>query len=90
MTTSELRSIESSPKKKRKPKSPKQTYVYKITDRFNGKFYIGYRTCLASTDPLDDLGVSYYTSGKMKDTFRNFKQFFDREIISSHKDKRDA
>ena len=70
--------------------STKHTYVYKLTDKSTGKFYFGYRTCLSTRDPLDDLGHYYFSSGKFKKTFKEFPSCFDKEILFTSSSKFDA
>jgi len=68
----------------------KHSYVYKVTDKTSGKFYIGYRTCLKTTNPNDDLGIVYFTSGSIKNQYKEFTSFYTKEIISIHDVKHDA
>lgn len=57
-------------------------YVYQITNKMDGKYYIGVRSC--EIDPGDDIGVKYFSSSKDK-TFqndqRNNPQYYLYEVI---------
>ena len=43
-------------------------YVYQITNKINGKMYIGSRT--SNIEPTNDLGKKYFSSSRDKD-FQN-------------------
>lgn len=68
----------------------KHTYVYKITEKSSGRYYIGYRTCPADRKPLDDLGTIYFTSGSFKESFKKFPDQFDKEILEVFNNKIDG
>lgn len=68
----------------------KQSYVYKITNINTNEFYIGYRTCSKSISPLDDLGVIYFTSGKLQKSFRENPNDYTKEILCTFNKKNDA
>lgn len=70
--------------------SIKHTYVYRLEEKSTGKFYIGYRTCLKSINPHDDLGSRYFSSGKFKHQFKEFPDMFIKEILSVFNSKYDA
>lgn len=59
----------------------KKHYVYKIVDNETSVYYIGVRSCSGRIDPMDDLGVSYFTSGKIEHLFRSNPSRFTKIII---------
>jgi hypothetical protein len=76
---------------------PTLPYVYKLTDRETGHFYIGFR-CSNKVCCTEDLGVVYFSSSKyVKSNFSRFEveiiaEFFDKDsayafeqsLIKSH------
>ena len=64
----------------------KISYVYKLTSKVTGKYYFGSRTVAkAGLDPLDDLGVYYFSSSAViSSEFKNAPGLFEREIIFTH------
>lgn len=56
-------------------------YVYRLTDRFTGKRYIGVR--YANGCAPEDLGVSYFTTSKhVEPLFRADPARFDKQIVA--------
>ena len=70
--------------------STKHSYVYKLIEKSTNKFYIGYRTCLKSTLPNDDLGVMYFSSGTFKDSYKKFPELYTKEILAVFDEKTKA
>ena len=68
----------------------KHFYVYKITNIDTQHFYIGYRSIRKNKDPLDDLGISYFTSGRLRLDFKNTPHKFEREILFTSEFKSEA
>lgn len=62
-------------------------YVYKLTDRTTGEFYIGYR-CANKVPAVLDLGVKYFSSSVCVKT-RGFDNFTS-QIVSELPDKESA
>lgn len=61
-------------------------YVYKCTEKFTGKFYIGYRF-KNKVPAKDDLGKHYFTSNDyVRKNFNNF----ECEIIQEFPDRKSA
>ena len=57
-----------------------QPYVYRLTDKENGKIYIGVR--FAKNCNPNDLGVSYFTSSKIvQPIFQSNPDRFEKQII---------
>ena len=57
----------------------KKYYVYRIKNKVSGEFYFGMRSCY--TEPLNDLGVKYFTSGNIKSLFMRMPENFTRQIL---------
>ncbi len=55
-------------------------YVYLIRQKGTGLFYIGYSST-ALPDPLQALGVTYFTSGSLRAAFEANPHTFTREIL---------
>ena len=68
----------------------KHYYVYKLVDVRTDKFYYGYRSCAASLDPNDDLGIKYFSSGTFKTAYKATPTDFTKEIIALFENKDDA
>jgi len=66
----------------------KQYYVYKITHLENEYFYFGHRGCSTKKQPLDDIGVSYFSSGILHHEFKNQPSKFKIDILGVYKDSR--
>lgn len=65
----------------------KHWYVYKISDRETGEYYLGYRGT-TQLDPLDDLGFSYFTSGILHPKFKLEPERYERCILFESQNKR--
>jgi len=66
-------------------------YVYQITEIPTNRKYIGVRT--SKIEPLDDLGIKYFSSSKNKDFITNQKNNRSEylyEILSIHESRNDA
>lgn len=61
------------------------SYVYRITHKQTSKWYIGSRT--TSVDPLDDLGIRYFTSGVAQVEFKSNPDTFTCEILFTHESR---
>ena len=62
-------------------------YVYKITNKISHEFYIGYRGTTLK-NPLNDLGVKYFTSGALKSDFEKNPENYTKQILfESHKER---
>lgn len=61
-------------------------YVYIICHKVTNEYYIGYRGTNLS-DPLQDLGIHYFTSGILKNKFKQNPQDFDKAIFFEHENK---
>jgi len=61
-------------------------YVYKITNNNTGEFYIGsrYQNVKLNLTPNQDIGIKYFTSGKLKKMFKNTPELFIIDILLSH------
>lgn len=70
--------------------SNKQSYVYKLVEKSTNKFYVGYRTCLKSTSPNDDLGVRYFSSGSFKESYKKFPDLYTKDILAVFDEKTKA
>lgn len=57
----------------------KTYYVYKITNKENQEFYIGYRRTYLK--PENDLGIRYFTSGVLKAHFMANVHLYKLEIL---------
>ncbi len=68
----------------------KHSYVYKLVEKTTGRYYIGYRTCIATRSPLEDIGTFYYSSGTFKDSFKSNPSAYDIEIIQVFDNKKVA
>jgi hypothetical protein len=67
----------------------KTHYVYKITNKQVGVYYIGVRTGRVES-PLDDLGHIYFTSGSLREDFSNHPYNYEQEIIRQFPTRKDA
>ena len=64
-------------------------YVYKITHKESGRFYIGVR--LSNTIPaIFDLGHTYFTSGVLKEHFRNYTTEYEISILEIFQSRTEA
>jgi YHS domain-containing protein len=72
-----------------KNKIVKTHYVYQITNTVTGIYYIGVRTA-KGRHPLEDLGTEYFTSGSLKDDFRNNTTNYIREIVQTFDNRNKA
>ncbi len=58
----------------------KKHYTYNITNILIAKAYLGVRSC--NTDPVDDLGVKYFSSSSDKDFLQDQKDFPERFLYN--------
>jgi hypothetical protein len=63
-------------------------YVYKIVNKETKEFYIGYRSTRGN--PEKDLGVRYFTSGVLKQHFKDNVDSYDKHILYSGENERKA
>ena len=58
-------------------------YVYKITNITTGEFYIGsrYQNVKLRLSPEQDIGIIYFTSGKLREQFKQNPNNFIKEIL---------
>lgn len=58
-------------------------YVYRISDKLSGEFYIGsrYANVNLGLTPEQDLGIVYFTSGKLSSRFKCNPDQFDIQIL---------
>lgn len=66
-------------------------YTYRITNKILNKHYYGTRTC--NCNPIDDLGVKYFSSSRDKDFINDQKsnpQNYRYKIICVFKDRKSA
>jgi hypothetical protein len=58
-------------------------YVYKITNITTGEFYIGsrYQNVKLGLSPEQDIGITYFTSGKLREQFKQNPNNFIKEIL---------
>lgn len=65
-------------------------YVYKVTNRVTGEFYVGYRyrNQKLKTTPKQDLWINYFTSSnRIKEDVKKYgKESFMSEILFEHQD----
>jgi hypothetical protein len=63
-------------------------YVYKITNKETGEFYIGSRVANVKLEltPEEDFGVVYFTSGKLEKQFKQNPNLFKTQIIYRYDD----
>jgi hypothetical protein len=61
-------------------------YVYKITNKETGEFYIGsrYANVTSNTLPENDLCISYFTSSKLEIELKTYPEKFTSEILFKH------
>lgn len=56
-------------------------YVYSIKHIESGKFYYGFRGCDIGIDPHNDLGIIYFTSGSLKEDFKQNTDSYQKTIL---------
>jgi hypothetical protein len=61
-------------------------YVYRIENIISGEFYFGMRGCIGA--PQNDLGIIYFTSGKLKSLFTRMPEHFKKKIIYEHSQRK--
>jgi hypothetical protein len=64
-------------------------YVYRIKNKETGVFYIGFRRT-SKENPLDDIGIKYFTSGKLKDHFKSSPSSYEIDILFVSEKRKDA
>jgi hypothetical protein len=75
---------------KNQPKPNKHYYLYKIVNKVDGSFYFGVRGCDEAVNPEHDLGVVYFTSGRLKKAYKAIPESYDKFILEIFKKKYDA
>ncbi len=72
-------------------KSKSNHYTYLITELSTNMKYIGVRSC--NGDPINDLGIKYFSSSSNKDFIKNQKENknnYKYEVLSIYKSRKDA